>query len=44
MAVSSLSTKQQLDSLWSLGGVTIRELARRVWGGINQTDLLNRAF
>jgi membrane protein len=27
-----------------LGGVTIRELARRVRGGINQTDLLNRAF
>jgi membrane protein len=27
-----------------MGGLGWRELARRVWGGINQNDLLNRAY
>jgi membrane protein len=39
-----LSTDQQISSLWDLGGLSWRELARRVWGGINQNDLLNRAY
>jgi Virulence factor BrkB len=39
-----LSTDQQIASLWDLGGLSWRELARRVWGGINQNDLLNRAY
>jgi membrane protein len=44
MVASLLSTDKQFASLWSLGGLTIRQLARGVWGGINQTDLLNRAY
>jgi membrane protein len=44
MSRSVLSTEQQLESIWSLGGLTLRELAYRVWGGINQTDLINRAY
>jgi membrane protein len=44
MATSRLKTEDQLKSLWALGGLTWRELARRVWGGINQNDLLNRGY
>lgn len=44
MSDSRLSTVQQLSSIWGLGGLTWRELARRVWGGINQNDLINRAY
>jgi len=44
MSQSVLSTEQQIASLWDLGGLSWRELARRVWGGINQNDLLNRAY
>jgi membrane protein len=44
MADSILKTHQQIESLWSLGGLTWRELARRLWGGMNQTDLINRAY
>lgn len=41
---SVLTTGQQIESLWALGGLTWRELARRVWGGINRNDLINRAY
>src|SRR6267154_1513453 len=41
---SVLTTSQQIESIWALGGLTWRELARRVRGGINQNDLLNRAY
>jgi membrane protein len=44
MSDSILKTEQQISSIWDLGGLTWRELARRVWGGINQTDLMNRAY
>lgn len=44
MADSVLSTDQQLKSIWALGGLTWRELAQRVWGGINRNDLINRAY
>jgi len=44
MATSRLKTVNQIRSLWELGGLTWRELARRVWGGINQNDLLNRGY
>ncbi len=44
MSDSSLSTKQQISSIWDLGGLAWRELARRVWGGINQNDLTNRGY
>lgn len=41
---SRLSTNEQLASLWSLGGLTWKELGRRVWGGMGQTDLINRGY
>lgn len=44
MTDSVLTTGQQIESLWDLGGLTWRELGRRVWGGINRNDLLNRAY
>ena len=44
MTKSTLNTEEQLTSLWDLGGLNSRELARRVWGGANQTDLINRAY
>lgn len=44
MTDSVLRTDEQISSLWSLGGLKWRELARRVWGGMNQNDLLNRAY
>src|SRR5215470_6158134 len=39
-----MRTGKQLESLWGFGRLTIPELARRVWGGMSQTDLLNRAY
>jgi membrane protein len=44
MADSKLDTGEQLHSIWSLGGLTWPELMRRVWGGINRNDLINRAY
>jgi membrane protein len=44
MSESVLSTEQQIASLWGLGGLSWRELLRRVWGGISQNDLINRAY
>ena len=44
MAESKLSTVEQISSIWALGGLSWGELARRVWGGTDQTDLLNRAY
>lgn len=44
MSESVLSTEQQIASLWELGGLSWRELSQRVWGGMNQNDLLNRAY
>ena len=44
MAESVLTTDQQIKSIWALGGLTWRELMRRVWGGINRNDLINRAY
>ena len=44
MTDSRLDTAQQLKSLWSLGGLTWRELLHHVWGGINRNDLINRAY
>ncbi len=40
---SKLSTQQQISSLWSLGGLSIRELGRRVYRGIFDDYLLDRA-
>ena len=44
MTDSVLSTDEQIKSIWALGGLNWRELARRVWGGINRNDLINRAY
>lgn len=44
MSESVLSTRQQIQSLWDCGGLSWRELSRRVWGGINRNDLINRAY
>src|SRR5438094_9850801 len=40
---SILSTEQQIQSIWSLGGLTKRQLATKVWNGINDDNLLGRA-
>jgi membrane protein len=39
-----LSAGPQIVSPWALGGLTRRELFRRVWGGIARNDLINRAY
>ena len=44
MSDSALSTEEQISSIWDLGGLTWRKLARRVWQGINQNDLFNRGY
>ena len=44
MTNSVLSTDQQLNSIWALGGLTWKELLKRVWGGINRNDLINRGY
>lgn len=44
MTSSVLSTGQQLESLWALGGLTWKDLLKRVWSGINRNDLINRAY
>jgi membrane protein len=43
MATSELNTSEQLHSIWELGGLTWRQLARNVWRGIDQHNLLGRA-
>jgi membrane protein len=43
MTDSMLSTKQQVESIWSLGGLTIKQLLKRVWVEIDNDDLLGRA-
>jgi membrane protein len=44
MSESMLSTEQQIASLWGFGGLSWRELLRRVWGGISQNGLINRGY
>lgn len=44
MTESRLKTAEQIESIWKLGGLSGRELARRVWGGTDQNDLINRAY
>jgi len=44
MSDSILKPEEQIASLWSLGGLSIRELGRRMWGGIDQTDIFNRGY
>lgn len=39
MSDSQLSTGEQLQSAWKLGGLRIPQLAKRVWEGLNEHDL-----
>ena len=43
MTTSTLSTKQQISSIWNLGGLTFRQLGQRVWDEIDDNNLLGRA-
>src|SRR5690349_5995277 len=43
MSESQLSPEQQISSLWSLGGLSVRKLAKRVYQGLNDDYLLDRA-
>jgi membrane protein len=43
MAESKLSTEEQVSTIWSLGGLTVRQLAKKVVHGINDDYLLDRA-
>jgi len=43
MAKSNLSTGEQLQSIWNLGGLAPRQLIRTVMRGINEDNLLGRA-
>src|SRR5215471_219428 len=43
MAESKLSTEEQVATIWSLGGLTIKQLAKTVTRGIGDDSLLDRA-
>jgi len=43
MEASQLTTTEQLQSIWSLGGLSIGRLAKKVWAGINDNDLFGLA-
>jgi membrane protein len=43
MTDSVLSTKEQVESIWNLGGLTSKQLAKRVFAEIDHDDLLGRA-
>jgi membrane protein len=43
MQSSRLTTSEQVASAWHLGGLTFRELSKRVFRGIREDDLLSRA-
>lgn len=40
---SKLTTRQQFESMWRLGGLSVKQLTVRVWNGIMEHDLLGRA-
>jgi membrane protein len=43
MADSNLSTTEQVSTIWSLGGLTVRQLLKKVIAGINEDNLTGRA-
>jgi membrane protein len=43
MADSNLSTKEQVSTIWNLGGLTFRQLLKKVIAGINEDNLTGRA-
>lgn len=40
---SQLQTTEQIATIWSLGGLTLKQLAKKVYQGINEDDLLDRS-
>ena len=43
MADSNLSTTEQVSTIWNLGGLTIRQLFKKVFAGIDEDNLIGRA-
>jgi membrane protein len=43
MTESKLTTKAQVSTIWNLGGLTLRQLAKKVIAAINEDNLLGRA-
>ena len=43
MADSNLSTTEQISTIWSLGGLTVRQLLKTVFAGIDEDNLIGRA-
>ena len=43
MSDSTLTTKEQVESIWKLGGLTAKQLAKRVIAEIDHDDLLGRS-
>jgi membrane protein len=43
MADSNLSTGEQISTIWHLGGLSMSQLAKRIWAGIDEDNLLGRA-
>ncbi|MGH9517671.1 MAG: YihY/virulence factor BrkB family protein [Terriglobales bacterium] len=43
MADSNLSTTEQVSTIWNLGGLTVRQLLKRIYAGIDQDNLIGRA-
>lgn len=43
MTDSQLSTKEQVESIWKLGGLSAKQLAKRVVAEINHDDLFGRS-
>lgn len=43
MANSNLSTREQISSIWELGGLTVGQLGKKIINGINEDNLLGRA-
>lgn len=36
--------REQVPSLWAFGGLTRREVLKRLWSGINDDDLIDRSY
>jgi membrane protein len=43
MGSSSLSTKEQLATIWNLGGLSFHQFVKKIWDRINCDDIFGRA-
>ena len=43
MGASELTTREQLASIWDLGGLSVRQLATEVWNRADRDDVFGRA-